>query len=149
MSDWTDVKNWATDKAAGPYDYGIGQRVLALIAENEALTATGKILGSGVDILGPRCDQLKAENEQSRATSQYWKDEHLAANVVIDQLKAEIEALRKNSDRYLFLRNEVSSHVRDFCIVAKYWGGTFPDRILVLEGADAEIDAAMGKGEQS
>jgi len=39
MSDWTDVKNWAADKAAGPYDYGIGQRVLALIAENERVKA--------------------------------------------------------------------------------------------------------------
>lgn len=65
-----------------------------------------------------------------------------------NQLKAENEALRNNSDRYLFLRKEVSSRVQDFCIVKKYWGGTFPDRILVLDGADAEIDAALGKGDQ-
>ena len=43
--------------------------VLALITEVETLTATGKILGKGVDALGPRCDQLTAEVETLRKDS--------------------------------------------------------------------------------
>lgn len=74
MSDWTDVKNWATDKAAGPYDYGIGQRVMALIAENERLENERAELWRG-----------KRDVEAARDTK----------SAVIAELKAENEALRK------------------------------------------------------
>ena len=58
----------------------------------------------------------------------------------------EIQALRKDAERYRFLRQDISNNVQDFCIVKKRWSATFPDRILELDGADAEIDAAMTKG---
>ena len=38
---------------------------------------------------------LLDEVDSARSTSQYWKDEHLAANAEIERLRAEGEALRK------------------------------------------------------
>lgn len=40
---------------------------------------------------------MAAELEQARRTAEYWKQEHLAGNAVIEQLRAELEAARKQS----------------------------------------------------
>lgn len=91
-------------------------------------------------------DQLKVEVE--RLNEEYdkaWRHDLNDKNNV-QVLAAEVEALRKDAERYRFLRQDISNNVQDFCIVKKRWSATFPDRILELDGADAEIDAAMGKG---
>ena len=99
--------------------------VLALIAEVEGLRA-----------------QHGRDSAELRSLCQARDD----ARKERDQLKAEVESLRKDAERYRFLRQDISNNVQDFCIVKKRWSATFPDRILELDGADAEIDAAMGKG---
>lgn len=96
-------------------------------------------------------DSLKAEVKALRSKakefySQCEKYDAAIRSVVSERgaLKAEIEALRKDAERYRFLRHDISNPVQDFCIIKKYWDGTFPDRILELDGADTEIDAAIG-----
>lgn len=59
-------------------------------------------------------------------------------------LKAEVEALRKDAGRYRWLR---TGQRAGLCIDKWHYGGTGEQ--LTLEEADAAIDAAMGKGEQS
>ena len=100
--------------------------VLALIAEVESLREHKQLL----------VDLREADGYESWAS----------VLVMVDKLKAENEDLRKDAERYRFLRQDISNNVQDFCIVKKRWSATFPDRILELDGADAEIDAAMGKG---
>jgi len=51
----------------------------------------------------------------------------------------------RDAERYRFLRDDAANSVRDFCIVKKFWGGTFSDQILVLGDADSEIDACLDK----
>lgn len=100
--------------------------VMALIAEVESLREHKQLL----------VDLREADGYESWAS----------VLVMVDKLKAENEDLRKDAERYRFLRQDISNNVQDFCIVKKRWSATFPDRILELDGADAEIDAAMGKG---
>ncbi|WP_300632655.1 hypothetical protein [Pseudomonas sp.] len=103
--------------------------------EVEALQAELAGLRTGYEAYERVNAELKAENETLIAAAQALRDEWRK-----DQADAQ---------RYRFLRNEVSSRVQDYCIVKKFWGGTFPDRILVLDGADAEIDEALGQGKKS
>ena len=114
--------------------------MLALIAEVEGLRAQHgrdskelRSLCQARDDARKDRDQLKEEVERSTERE-------------IMQL-AEIEALRRDAERYRFLRQDISNNVQDFCIVKKRWSATFPDRILELDGADAEIDAAMSNKE--
>lgn len=81
---------------------------------------------------------LIAENERVTTAWHDMKRE-------LDQLKAENEALRKDAERYRFLRRDISNHSVDFCIVKKFWDRSFHDTILETESADAQIDAAMSK----
>lgn len=191
MRDHSELNRWATEKANGNYDYGLGLQILALFADFEvsikvsmALNETLKSVCESREALARVVEQLKAENSGLRTGYEAYQQvnaelkaqnerlrkdlqnlrtdknqllyalkqeeqSYLVLRAERDRLKTENEALRKNSDRYMFIRNEVSSRVADFCIVKKYWAGTFPDRILVLDGADVEIDAAMGQGEHS
>lgn len=96
-----------------------------LKAQIEALTATGKFLGASVDILGPRCDQLKEEVEALiKRCDRYAQDPsgskiaaiyaaahgHLLDIHIIDksgksQALDAVFALRKDAERYRWLRN--------------------------------------------
>jgi hypothetical protein len=62
-----------------------------------------------------------------------------------DALKAECEGLRKDAERYRWLRRDTSSGKVDFCIMRKHWGADVLSAILELEQADQQIDAAMSK----
>lgn len=60
-----------------------------------------------------------------------------------DQLKAENEALRKNAERYQWLREARSGYIEVVEWIGPHATG------MTGEDLDALIDAAMGKGEQS
>ena len=125
MSDHSELKRLA-EESVGFCDVPIAPDVvLGLIYEVEGLRA-----------------QHGRDSAELRSLCQARDD----ARKERDQLKAEVESLRKDAERYRFLRQDISNNVQDFCIVKKRWSATFPDRILELDGADAEIDAAMGKG---
>jgi hypothetical protein len=102
--------------------------ILALIAENERLnvmTATTMGVGSGEGSLFVHGDY----------------DSIKAAQAIVierDQLKAECEVLRKDAERYRWLRDSdyAGKILRD--MGARY-----------RADSDQRIDAAMGKGEQS
>lgn len=85
-------------------------------------------------------DQLKAENTDLHATLQAAKGE-------IERLKADNEALRKDAERYRWLRNPENRDEDYFDgpadnIVVGSCGG---EDILWLNDMDREIDAAMSK----
>ena len=63
-----------------------------------------------------------------------------------DAIAGDCAELRKDADRYRFIRSDVSSGEQDICIVKKYWGMVQgSDVILELDKADFQIDAAMEK----
>lgn len=66
----------------------------------------------------------------------------------VTALKAEVEALRKDAERYRWLRRDTSEGKVDLCIMRKHWSQDLLSEVLALESADQQIDAAMGKGEQ-
>ena len=125
LRNWPDSKLFERPECESFIDSARPDVVLALIAEVEGLRA-----------------QHGRDSAELRSLCQARDD----ARKERDQLKAEVESLRKDAERYRFLRQDISNNVQDFCIVKKRWSATFPDRILELDGADAEIDAAMGKG---
>ncbi|MCP1507707.1 hypothetical protein J2Y83_003680 [Pseudomonas marginalis] len=67
-----------------------------------------------------------------------------------DQLKAENEALRKDADRYQWLRSRESAEDPEISVTR--WNQISPDRAMGeaprLEVLDVAIDAAMAKGDQ-
>lgn len=123
--DHADFPGWmavsdAFDNATGP------AAVLALIAENEHLAMCARQWEEAAMQWGAERDQLKAENETLIAAAQALRDEWRK-----DQADAE---------RYRWLRVK-----QTFIWLIQDW---FPKN-NVLTDVDAEIDAAMGKGEQS
>lgn len=145
MTDHSELKRLAEAATPGPWagqhdvysDNGQGERickmataedsafisaanptvVLALIAEIEVLTSTGKFLGAGVDMLGPRCDQLRVE----------------------------VEALRKDAERYRFLkaRTQQADIELAVCLHDKRTQVTV---FLDGEYVDSQTDIAMNQG---
>ena len=99
--------------------------ILALIAENEAMA------------------ELKDHMVSLRETNGF--DSWAAVLVEIDRLKAENDALRKNSDRYQWLRDK-SESVHQFYLSTPIW---FTGVKFRKENVDSTIDAAMGSGEQA
>ena len=63
----------------------------------------------------------------------------------IKQLKAENEALRKDAERYQWLRDK-SESVHQFYLSTPIW---FTGVRFSKENVDSTIDAAMGKGDNS
>lgn len=68
---------------------------------------------------------------------------HMYAEV--DRLKAENAALRKDAERYRWLR-DTSESIHQFYLSTPIW---FTGVKFSKENVDSTIDAAMGKGEQS
>lgn len=98
---------------------------LALIADNERLLTDLRELKDAKNGLSWAFGEIKIE---------------------CDQLKAENELLRKDADRYRFMRIDVTrGGDSDFCIVKKFWKTPGLERILTMQDADNEIDAAMSK----
>jgi FtsZ-binding cell division protein ZapB len=67
----------------------------------------------------------------------------LALLAEIDQLKAENEQLRKDAERYRFVRKDVSSGAVDFCVHHTRWRGE--SEIITGDDCDDRIDTAMSK----
>lgn len=87
---------------------------------------------------GIQLDQLKAENESLR--------QQLA---IPSDVLADAEALRRDAERYRWLRGDASAGKVDFCIMRKHWREDALSEVLTLGEADQQIDAAMGKEAQS
>lgn len=107
-----------------------------LQAELEAKKAAGWQCTDGLSI--DTVMALIAENDSAR---KHWQNESNNVQVLVAEvarLKAENEALRKDAERYRWLRDSdlAGKILRD--MGAKY-----------RADADQRIDAAMGKGEQS
>lgn len=60
-----------------------------------------------------------------------------------DQFKNENEQLRKDAERYRFIRDDISLGKVDLCITKKTWGMTASDLVLSMTDADDQIDAAI------
>lgn len=112
----------------------INQENKQLRADNEALIATGKVLGSGVDILGPRCDQLKAENERLERNRDMWKGQ-------VERQAEELASLRSEL-RVMDVLAEAMAEVK-----ATSDGESTQPIAGIVSGCLAEI-ATMDNGEQ-
>lgn len=115
----SDCEDWGfTAKAAEFIAAADPAAVLALIAEVEFLTESRK----------------EARDERNR-----FGDQLDAAELKIDQLKAEVEALRKDAERYRYLRDGDDEFVSIIAVAE--------DSITFLgeSHADSAVDAAMSK----
>ncbi|WP_289328843.1 hypothetical protein [Pseudomonas sp. 'CRE Jenny 4'] len=127
----------------------IPEQILALIAENERLSADcssmrGSLKANAASIKKLIKDGGRAarERDQYRAEVAGLKTGYEAYERVNAELKAEVERLRKDADRWQFVRNPVGSG-SPFAI----WSER--TNLFLGKFADEAIDAAMGKGEQS
>jgi len=131
--------------------------VLALIAEVERLQRAEKNDLIAYNAVIQRQDELRAERDQFKAEAQALQeqkqflrnlreadgfDSWSAALVEVDKLRVEVEALRKDAERYRWLRS------RDLDTISQ--GGVFAgltpqNMVLNEETLDEAIDAAMSK----
>lgn len=88
---------------------------------------------------------IHTERDQLRAEIAGLKTGYEAYERVNADLKAECEALRKNAERYEWLRDS-SQSINQFYLSTPIW---FTGVKFSKENVDSTIDAAMGKGEQS
>ena len=122
-------------------DEAAREGVLALIAENERLAADCSSMRSSLKAYAATTKKLvkdgsKAarERDQLRAEIAGLKTGYQAYEQVNAELKAEVDGLRKDAERYRFLRNGLD--------------GLDLSCADTMEEIDALIDAAIGKGEQ-
>lgn len=108
------------------------ETILALIAENERLREDPGM--RAIRSLRDDCADLMTERDQLKAEIAGLRTGYQAYERVNAELKAECEALRKDAERYRFLRNGPD--------------GFDLSSADTMEEVDALIDAAMGKGEQ-
>lgn len=147
--------------------------VLALIAENERLTTQVRLAGVSAEVtvhqevgqaitetlaVTVERDQLKAENlslHQKLGMAQRDGDACITNRDALrtmlglvpgQNLHEHVEALRKDAERYRWLRERDLETIHQGGVFA----GATPEN-LVLNGNDLDdrIDSAMGKGEQS
>jgi len=115
-----------------------------LLAENNRLKADLDSYKQGAQVEADAGDearaevrQLKAENERLERNRDMWKAQ-------VEQQAEELTALRKDAERYRFLRSDLTMGGDvDFCIVRKHWKAPALESILSLTNADEQIDAAM------
>ena len=126
--------------------------VMALLAEIERIGADRKACWEEFKVQGRQLDQLKGENkalqagkrtvecrfEVSEDTLSTIRGCLRAAESDIDQLKAENEALRKDAERWRFVRNAVPNRSP----FAVWLEGSLP---FLGSKADEAVDAAMAK----
>jgi hypothetical protein len=148
MTDYSELKRMAEhmNDLCGNHDgvlmHVTTAAVLALIAENELLR------GPEETVTSARGDRLFTFMSKDPCRYRLCEVTYAAPVRVLraerDQLKAENEALRKDAERYRWLRGECERHdsmitiaeVSGFGLVG--WSGDDPDN---------QIDAAMSKGE--
>lgn len=140
MSEYTELKRLAIncrteccadedEQARNERDFLLGvdpEEILALIAENDDLSKALSAMRHRFADAAEQC--CKAERER-------------------DQLKAENEALRKDAERYRWLKSRPVNAPTCGPDLAQ-WDDHQGDALRGLF-ADEAIDAAMGKGEQS
>lgn len=147
MTDYTELKRLAEHHLSLGQAYTVAKPsvLLALIAENERLSADcssmrGSLKANAVSIKKLIKDGGRAarERDQLRAEVAGLKTGYEAYERVNAELKAEVGALRKDAERYRWLRDSdyAGKILRD--MGAKY-----------RADADQRIDAALGQGEQS
>lgn len=92
------------------------------------------------DRLKQECEQLRAfnlglESEARRLFAGYMaaEEEAISRGKERDELRAQVEAMRKDADRYRWLRDEATPS----------WGCLVGDKDESAEQKDAEIDEAM------
>lgn len=112
--------------------------ILALIAENERLHLDNSSLRGS-------CARLGAEHAAMSRNFKKANRMQFEARTDRDQLKAENEALRKDADRYVWLRDK-SENLHGFYLSTPIWmtGVRFSK-----ENVDSTIDAAIANGEQA
>lgn len=128
--------------------------VFALIAEVERLrTAEGDAMTykAGMENVAQQRDQLKAEISGLKTGYEAYEQVNAGLKAENETLVAAAQALRDewrkdqaDAERYRWLR---TGQRAGLCIDKWHYGGTGEQ--MTLEEADAAIDAAMGKGEQS
>lgn len=120
--------------------------------ENARLTelfTVGMTLDGNLRVYGDwqsvrKAQEILAERDQLRAEIAGLKTGYEAYERVNAELKAEVEALRKDSDRYQWLRDK-SESVHQFYLSVPLW---FTGVHFRAQDVDKSIDA-MSKGEQS
>ncbi|EIK96078.1 hypothetical protein PMM47T1_14000 [Pseudomonas sp. M47T1] len=92
---------------------------------------------------------LIAENECREDQFKEWQTSHHRNYCLVaderDQLKAEVEELRKDAERYRWLRGDTSAGKVDFCIMRKHLREDALSEVLALAEADQQIDVAMSR----
>lgn len=122
--------------------------VLALIAENERLRESDQESTELCDTLSALLGQIAVAvrgPEEPKSRHGFHDLPSRVKTVVTerDQLKAENEELRKDAERYRWLREQ------GWSTPAEIWTVRFQDKVPVVHvDLDEAIDAAMGKGEQ-
>lgn len=109
--------------------------VLALIAEN-GLRGSCKAMGADMGKLTRERNSFRSQAEKARAEVAGLRTGYEAYERVNAELKAEVEGLRKDADRYRWLRR--AGNTKAIALVAEHW----------LDALDEAIDAALGQGEQ-
>jgi chromosome segregation ATPase len=83
--------------------------------------------------------EMVEERDDARRTSQYWKDEHAAANKENDALRAQVEELRKDAERLQFvLENMDESGFYNLVYPHYTIGSGWTDRLRSIDVAIAE-----------
>ncbi|MFJ2680957.1 hypothetical protein [Pseudomonas sivasensis] len=112
--------------------------VLALIAENDRIKSDNR-------------EMLKFKEHMVELRETHGFDSWAAALVEVDRLRVENDALRKDAERYRWLRSRESAEDPEISVTR--WTQLTPQSAMGeaprLEVLDAAIDAAMGKGEKS
>ena len=131
------------------------EREIVLIAENERLktlrSKTERELAQQLEVWrhGPSCWNCGDTGDvhdivgEWRGKCDCFAAQLFDATQERDQLKAENEALRKNAERYQWLREARSGYIEVVEWIGPHATG------MTGEDLDALLDAAMGKGEQS
>ena len=111
--------------------------VLALIAENKRLESEAVYSAAGFDAAREEIARLKAENAGLKTGYAAYEQAGVG-------LKAEVQALRKDAERYRWLRDQCGI-VEYQAIAGSIGSGMLPSG----ESLDAALSAAIGQGEQS
>lgn len=116
----------------------------------QAMPKTILALLAEIERLSPPAGQVSYQQQMEAWKSASSQDLRARGELMIqvDELKAENEALRKDAERYRWLRQASATdgeYTHGVCIDLWKNGCGFE---VTLEEADAAIDTAMGKGEQ-
>lgn len=123
-------------------------QIKIIISERDQLKAENKRLAALLECAQGDLKQAMQIIEKQTAERQEWQKVLKMTQIPREGDQSKYSLALKDAERYRYLRTEVTrGGPYDFCIVRKNWGNPALERILTLEGADQEIDAAMsGEG---